>query len=417
MSSPDHSRNRRFELMLCVVVNVVLHGSGAFAASEHPGAVAVVNRIASGKEPIRRAAIPLVEWNQGHDEEYRTALHELIAATVRRPVLDSTFTAVQKLADCPLPAASASVAQALQASDWRLAMVAVEVLGHRRADDTAAAIRKVWDRPEAKRFYALRHTVVCSLGDIGGPTAVEGLVGLLPDLDGQLKYEAVARLTLRTGENHGSDVTAWKEWWTAQDGVVPDVPVAANEELPVDLPWQRALPRFFNLPIYSQRVVFVLDHSKSMLSTLEGKPRLEAMQDEFTKVMQRLPEAAAFGMVVFNERVDVWKSALTPANSSSKSAAIQSIYSLQATGKTAVYDALEAAIQLDQNIEQIVFLTDGRPTAGKITNDAEIVNAITLLNRYHHIRIDCLGIDTEGPPEELLKQISQRNSGTYTRIR
>jgi len=403
-------------LALCLLCQFVLH-SRTVVAVEHPGAEAVVNRLRSGKEPLRRAAIPLVEWNQGHDEEYLAALDELIATSLRRPALDSAFVAVQKLADCPLSAASEAVARALPATDWRLSMQAIEVLGQRRADDFATAIRKIWDRPEAQRYYALRHSVVCSLGDIGGPHAIESLVDLLPRLDGQLKYEAVARLTLRTGENHGGDASAWKAWWDSQDGKVPDVPVAADEALPVNLPWQRTLPRFFDLPIYSQRVVFILDHSKSMLSTLNGKTRLEAMQSEFTDVIQKLPEGAAFGLIVFNDRVETWKNELVPVNSSNNSAAIQSIYALQATGKTAIYDALEAGLQLDQNIEQIVFLTDGRPTAGKITNHAEIINAIPLLNLYHHVRIDCLGIDTEGPPEELLQQIAQRNFGTYTRIR
>ncbi len=99
------------------------------------------------------------------------------------------------------------------------------------------------------------------------------------------------------------------------------------------------------------------------------------------------------------------------------SAAVKAIYALEATGKTAVFDALEAGLQLDDELEQIVFLTDGRPTAGKITNDVEIVEAIARLNRYRRVRIDCLGIDTDGAPEQLLQEIARRNFGAYSRIR
>lgn len=416
MRLETHSVNSFRPIHLCLVT-VTLLAAVDLVAADTPDPAIIVDRLRSPKEQLRRAAVPLVEWNDGYDQEYHQALHDLIGAAVRRPALDSSLLAVQKLADCPVPEATASIIQALEATDWRLALLAVDTLGHRRDHASGIAIRRVWDRPEARKFYALRHAVVSSLGNIGGSHATEGLIDLLPQLEGQLQYEAVARLTLRTGMNYGADVTAWKEWWVSQGGHVPEVTVAENEPLPVNLPWPHALPKFFDVPIYSQRVVFVLDRSQSMLSTLNGKTRLEALQEQFTEVMQRLPESTSFGLIVFNERVETWKTTLVPATLANKSAAIQSIYSLQATGKTAVYDALEAGVQLDKNIEQVVFLTDGRPTSGKITNDAGIITAITAMNRFTRTRIDCLGIDTEGPPEELLQTISRQNFGTYTRLR
>ncbi len=413
MRLENRSRKSFCCIHLCLV-GVTLLTAVDLGAADPPDPVILVARLRAPKEQLRRAAVPLVEWNHGYDQEYHQALHDLIGAAVRRPALDSSLLAVQKLADCPVPEATASIVQALEATDWRLVLLAVDTLGRRRDDASGIAIRRVWDRPEARKFYALRHAVVSSLGNISGSHAIHGLIDLLPQLEGQLQYEAVARLTLRTGMNYGADATAWKEWWVSQDGQVPEVTVAENEPLPVNLPWPHALPKFFDVPIYSQRVVFVLDRSKSMLSTLNGKTRLEALQEQFTEVMQRLPESTSFGLIVFNERVETWKTALVPATLANKSAAIQSIYSLQATGKTAVYDALEAGLQLDQNIEQVVFLTDGRPTSGKITDDAGI---ITAMNRYTRTRIDCLGIDTEGPPEELLQTIARQNFGTYTRLR
>lgn len=404
-------------LMLSLSAQALPGGNGTTLGAEPPDAETLVQRLLSGREPLRRAALPLVKWNAGHDAEYLAALDQLIESAVRRPALDSSYAAVQKLADCPLPEASDAVARALSASDWRLAMLAVDVLGQRRADGFAPAIRQVWDRPEARRYYALRHAVVCSLGDIGESQSFGRSVGLLPDLQGQLEYEAVARLTLHTGEKHGSNPEAWQAWWTAQDGKSPGVVVASNEPLPRDLPWSRTLPRFFELPIYSQRVVFVLDRSKSMLSTLGGKTRLEAMQEEFTKVIQKLPEGASFGLIVFNDRVEKWKNTLVYAKATNNAAAIQSIYALEATGKTAIYDALEAGFSLDENLEQIVLLTDGRPTAGKLTDDAAIVAAVAGLNRYRRVRIDCLGIDTDGPPAALLQELARRNFGTYNRLR
>lgn len=402
---------------LLVLLVAAAHPQPVYSADEPPDAVTIVRRLKSNQESVRKSAVPLVEWQKGHDQEYLNALEDVIASTLKRPVLDSHLMAVEKLTDCPLPGGTEAVAQALDAFDWRLVMTAVEVLRKKKADSQAANIAKIWFRPDAQRYYALRHAVVIALGDIGKPKATEALVQLLPALEGQLKYEAIARLTLRTGQNHGDSLDAWKDWWSGQRGTMPAVTVEENEALPEDLPWAYPVPKFFARPIYSQRVVFVLDRSGSMKSTLNGQTRLAEMQEQFRQAIQRLPESASFGLIVFNQRVEVWRSPLVPANTVNKAAAIQSIYSLQAEGLTAIYDSLEKGLQLDQNIEQIIFLTDGRPTAGKYLQKDDIVTAITQLNRYLHTRIDCLGIDTEGEPEELLKEISRQTYGTYTRIR
>lgn len=403
------------QLFLCC--GVMAWAGLALAGPDAPTAKILCERITSNQESTRKSAIPLVEWERGHDQEYVAAIDELITESLRRPALDSHFLAVRKLADCPLPGGTETAAKALEATDWRLVMTAVEVLGHRTADSQAAAIGKLYFRPDAQRFYALRHAVVCALGDIGKPKSVEVLVNMLPALEGQLKYEALARLTRRTGKNHGDDLTAWEDWWSAQDGVVPGNVPAIDDPLPLNLPWQYPVPQFFAQPIYSQRVVFVLDRSGSMNSTLGNQTRLAAMQEEFRQAILRLPESAFFGLIVFNQKVEVWQTPLVEANIRNKTSAIQAIYRLKAEGLTAVYDALERGLQLDQNVEQIIFLTDGRPTAGKYRTTPEIVANITALNRYLHTRIDCLGIDTEGEPEELLKQIAANNFGTYTRIR
>lgn len=412
------SHGRHMAGLMASFLSCLLAGTVAlYAADDRPDAATIVRRLESNQEAARKSAIGFVEWNQGHDAEYLAAIDSLLTASQKRPALESHFRALEKLTDCPAPDGSKIVAKSLDAFDWRLAMTAVEVLGRRQADSQAKEIAKVWARPDAQKYYALRHAVVCTLGDIGKSQATAALVELLPTLEGQLKYEAIARLTLRTGQNHGDNLTAWKDWWSGQDGVLPAVTVEPETPLPEDIPWAAPVPKFFARPIYSQKVVFVLDHSGSMNSTLNGQTRLAAMQEQFQQAVQRLPEATSFSLIVFNQQVDVWRTPLVPANTINKTAAIQSIYSLQAKGLTAIYDSLERGLQLDQNIEQIIFLTDGRPTAGKYTRNEDIIQNLTQLNRYLHTRIDCLGIDTEGPPEELLKEISRQTYGTYTRIR
>jgi hypothetical protein len=386
-------------------------------AADLPTAAAVLARLQSRQETQRRLGIQQVQWGQGRDAEYHQALADLLDGAARRPTTDSAFLAVQKLRQCPLPVASDTLARTLQASDWRLAVLAADLLGERRATDAVDELRACWKRPEIRDRYALRHAVLCSLGDIGGHAAVRETVSLLPQLEGQLQYEAVARLTLRTGQSHGNDAQAWQSWLASTGGRVPEVNVAANEALPTDLPWNRTVPRFFEVPLYSLRVVFVLDRSNSMQSTLNGKTRLETLQEEFSNTLKRLSSDVYFGVVLFNERAERWQPTLVPATPTNKAAAIQFLYSQQARGRTAVYDALDAGLTLDRDIEQLIFLTDGKPTAGQIQDPPTIVRTITAHNLFTRTRIDSLGIDTVGDPEYFLRSLSQENFGTYTKIR
>src|SRR5690606_17377715 len=103
------------------------------------------------------------------------------------------------------------------------------------------------------------------------------------------------------------DPTAWADWWGLQRGQLPPVAQNATEALPLELRGEETLPKFFARPIYSQRVVFVLDRSKSMNSTLEGKTRLEVMQAQFQQAVERLPETTLFGLIVYNEQFEVWQ--------------------------------------------------------------------------------------------------------------
>lgn len=391
--------------------------SAVSLAAEPANPATVVSRLGSNKENLRLAGLADLRWNAGADAEYARALDELLTAAAKRPVTESSIRALHALAQCPLPEATLKLEGALRVPDWRMALTAADALGDRRAASSASALRQAWDRPDARRSYGLRHAVVLALGDVGGPQATETLIGLLPRLEGQLRYEAAARLTLRTGQDHGIDPTAWADWWAAQGGRLPEIVRNPDEALPVELRGGQTLPKFFSRPIYAERVVFVLDRSKSMQSTLDGKPRLEVMQDEFRRAVERLPEATQFGLVAYNDRYDLWQPRLVPATSGNKSAAIQWLYSLPATGKTALFDAIEAGLSFEGGAEQVLLLTDGRPTAGKLTDAASILAAIHQINQWTRTRIDCFGIDTEGPPEELLKALAADNFGSYVRLR
>ena len=86
-------------------------------------------------------------------------------------------------------------------------------------------------------------------------------------------------------------------------------------------------------------------------------------------------------------------------------------------GRTATYDALEAAFRLDP--EAVYLLSDGAPNSGRIPMPAAIINAVGAMNPHRRISIYCFGI-APGPPDSpmelFMKTLAQQNFGRYRRL-
>jgi hypothetical protein len=149
---------------------------------------------------------------------------------------------------------------------------------------------------------------------------------------------------------------------------------------------------------------------------MEG-PRLQAAKQELIKAIEGLAKDVSFSILVFNNVVAAWKKTLMPASPANKRLAAQFVYTLRGAGKTAAYDALEAAFQFDA--EAIYFLTDGEPNRGKIVAPDDIVAAIGQGNRSRRISIYAIGI-APGPPDgtfdTFLRTLAEQNFGAYRRV-
>uniref|UniRef100_A0A7C2P4C6 VWA domain-containing protein n=1 Tax=Schlesneria paludicola TaxID=360056 RepID=A0A7C2P4C6_9PLAN len=375
-----------------------------------------VQWLSKGSEPRKLIALESLRWNSPHDAAYTRAIIDgLTDAAGRRTIPPSQFRATRVLAGSPLPEADVALQRLLTAVDWRLQMTAADALGERGTESAASPLLQCWSTPAAVENYALRHAVVCALGDLKGTQGLDGLIRLLPELDGQLRYEAVSRLMLRTGENRGDKTEEWVAWQSGRDPNWSGRIV--TDDLPAEIPWNRVLPRFFRVPIYAKRVLFVVDMSGSMKSTVEGKTRLEATQDELTNAIKALPEDSLFGVIAFNDRVQPWHLQPMVATSENKQAAIRAIWTLSAQGRTAINDALETALGYSGYLEQILLLSDGKPTAGKLVDNAAIIANITGRNEFRRVRIDTIGLDSSGEAERLLEQLSEQNHGQYHKLR
>lgn len=311
-----------------------------------------------------------------------------------------------------------------QQANVSLTAVGVSELAQRRVPEAFDIVLQLAKRPEFSQSFGMRRTVVDSAAQYATPAAVEFLTAVLTEHDGMLRYETARHLTRLTKQNFGGYPQHWQEWWTANkasfefDSEISKRPVETQDDGSVEaMPWPQPVPKFFGQPIYGKRVLFVIDRSRSMLSSVDGVTRNEEVQEELEGVIDDLPEGTFFNLIAYEEERQPWATELVESTFEARSAAIRFVYSLLPQNKTALYDALEEALRHDENTEQIVLLSDGKPTAGRVVIPGAIVELITRQNVFSQTTIDAVGIDTRGDEEQFLEQLTSRNFGTLRVIR
>jgi hypothetical protein len=308
----------------------------------------------------------------------------------------------------------------LESADARVVIAAAEGLSGRESPDALAPIAALRLRPEYTRQYGFRFAVLSAIANYSEPEAVDWLIETVGESSGQLKYEAARALARLTGENFGSHVDQWQTWWSAHKADFPEKgreSSALAADGPVEVPWDEEIPSFFNVPIYARRVAFVIDQSRNVQSSAESTTRSGHAPRELEQAVHGLPDGTMFNLIAYDRTLRVWREQLVSADRSSKSDSLRFLYSLYPDSKTACYDTLERALALDPNLELIVFLSDGEPNAGRITDPARIVREISVRNATTRVRIDVLGIGAQGDAERFLKDLAAANFGRFRAIR
>ncbi len=283
-------------------------------------------------------------------------------------------------------------------------------LGNRDAEDSVPPLVKLSKSQMFVDHFGVRRAVVDALIRLDRLSAVDELIRFLVDVQGEARADILKYLTAITGQNFLNDSKAWAIWWRQNKDAFVLPPLNARAALQIATP---ETAYYYGLPIYAQKMVFVMDTSGSMAEF----NRIGAAKRELCDAINNLSENSQFAIVIFNSNVDVWQRRLMPATAANKKAAAYYVQSQAPRLSTASYDALEAAFAFDA--EAIFFLSDGDPTSGKYVVPAEIVQVITTGNRSRRESIYTIGLAPglpESPLEWFMRALAQQNAGTYRRV-
>lgn len=408
--------------------------SGGAKSTARSGEIPAGRRIVTTASGAFASERFLRTFRSNRDELKFQALHEVEALHPDEPALaDALWQALEPLREGKKPTPSLLAAARLYAklpaaahverqisllklSEGSVVLAAAAGLASQHVPEALPELIALRKHPEYAQRYAFRQGIVAAVSQYAESTAVEALLEIVSTSEGQLKYEAARQLARLTGENFGSKVAAWRAWWADRQaqGAAALTPAA---KAPTDIPWDEPVPKFFNVPIYARRVVFVIDRSKSMESSVDTVTRLDEAQRELERTVLNLSESTHFDVLAYDTVLRNWRNTLVPATLQNKSDSLRFIYSLYPSRKTACYEALESALSMDPNLELIVFLSDGEPNAGRVVSPAQILQMISARNANGRVTIDVLGLDAQGPTESFLKQLAESNFGTYRPIR
>ncbi len=350
----------------------------------------------------------------------------------------SLVRAVQLLGRSGEPAAESKIVSLLSANDPRTVLLAADVASTAQREAALDPLVKLAGRKEYPQHFGFRRGVVDAVARYPQKPAIDFLVTTVAESKGQLKYEAARHLTRATGKDFGGHEADWKSWWqenresfafetvkpvssstvrTPRSSSTGSTAAAAVAAAATRMPWPEPVPEFYGVPIYGQRVCFVIDRSKSMASTVNGETRLDRAVQELEQAISALPEYAYFNIVAFDTEIKLFKRELIQATSEGKRQGISFAVGLDPGELTNCHDALMAGLDSDANLEAMLFLSDGEPTIGPIIDPFTIVEVVTERNAFQRTTINTIGIDSRGIHEEFLKQLASRNFGEYKSAR
>ena len=159
--------------------------------------------------------------------------------------------------------------------------------------------------------------------------------------------------------------------------------------------------------ILPKDVVFIFDTSGSMA----GK-KLEQAKGALSYALNNLAAKDRFNIVTFSTEARMFRTGLVAATKENVAAALDHVKELNATGGTAIHEALTAALGVPREEGRVpiaLFLTDGRPTigptdVGKILRQAKQVNGAAA-------RVFVFGVGND-VNTRLLGDLAQDHSGT-----
>ncbi len=248
----------------------------------------------------------------------------------------------------------------------------------------------------------------------------ESIPRLIPRVDresGRLREDVLDTLQSLTARRYQTSAH-WEDWWRKVDGsfeLIPD-PKKAKKKQKDNKREKGRTVTYYDLPLISERVTFVVDTSGSMkakVGTSKKRTRLGEAKRQLSNVVQEMAKNTKFNLVFFDHGTKKLFKVVADADRASRAEALERIEKTKAGGGTNVFAALQSAFA-DPDIDTIYLLSDGYPSAGEIQDANALADEVARWNRTRQVRIHCIAI---GADSGLLRRLAEESGGKYAHFK
>ncbi len=384
------------------------------------------------------------------DEKLIEAAGEALAGSERDPAV----AAARFLGASGAPAAVPLLESALRASsNQAVATASLSALGALRADDPAwtGELRELAAdaKPEVRNAAltelveldprAHQDLLIAALSNEQWSTRAVALRGL----EAARTREAVGAIVARMGSEQGlplnrfadalwrlcgqpfrTSARAWKAWWDKQGAEFQ--PISKSELASLEREEERRrlsqttkASSFFGVRVISHRVIFVLDVSGSMAEPLraehvgeKGPTRAEVAHRELERCIDSMEPNALFNLILFSDSVSRWFEGDVSASSQTSREDAKAFLRRLGTsgGGTNLFGALRAAFR-DPDVDTLIVLSDGEPSAGALQDPWEIRQEIRNWNEQRGVVIHAISVGGDLP---VLRWLAEDSGGSFT---
>ncbi len=279
----------------------------------------------------------------------------------------------------------------------------------------AAAVEGMLDERAADYLahpqWQLRHAALQAVRRSKG--AAGAVIRAMQRPDARFRKAAAKTLEELTRTELPPDAALWRDWWEANhEDFLAGTYVSSAPRWP-----EGARPTvFYEVPLDSTRVCFLIDRSRSMRE--EG--RLAAAKQELKRLLDVLPDGASINILFFGGTQTVlWKGPRV-LDATARREAADFIERAGFENCTDLYGALGKALQFtgaldsgrlrEDGIDTIVVLSDGRATWGRIVDEELLAATVSRKARYFKPVIHGVSLGRES---KALRLLAEKTGGQY----
>ncbi len=274
--------------------------------------------------------------------------------------------------------------------------------------------------------WRVRAATVEALEEAWDKRAVELLVGRFAQEDGRLRLDIALALQRMTGKDLGFDAKAWKAWWDASREAFQMAPKPAKKGKGKNgIPVGDTRATFFNIPILSKRLTFVIDFSGSMKTEDEiykNKRKIDVAFEELEKALGAMEAGAKANVVILSTEATVQKKRVVSPTLVDVANRKKIMDFVKATwqvldktkrGRGDIYDAILDGWE-DPEVDTIILLSDGKATYGKYLDRDDLVGSVGEIHRYRRVAVHTVLIGSKGIDRETMERIAEATRAIYT---